>query len=133
MRFVNRLKEWLQEIERRRSSRKAHPGLIAYYWDGAVPAPREVKNISMTGLYLHTNARWYPGTIVTLGLTWAQGDAHPSASADSISVNCKVVRHDKEGVGLRFVSLDQEQRKALMRFMAAATKGRDPVAPSLRT
>src|SRR6185437_10952760 len=65
------LKAWLESLssrERRRAERQEPVHLVAYYWDGAAPAPHEVRDISSTGLYLATNQRWYPGTQVMLSL-----------------------------------------------------------------
>ena len=61
---------WFERLwseERRRGERKALP-LAAYYWDGAAPSPRQVRDISPEGMYLLTEQRWYPNTLVTMTL-----------------------------------------------------------------
>jgi len=42
--------------------------LAAYYWDGAVPVPHEVREVSTQGAYIVTSEKWYPGTIMNLSL-----------------------------------------------------------------
>lgn len=91
--------------ERRRAERRTMPGLVAFYWDGGIPAPRSVREISLTGMYLVTEERWYLGTIVRLVL---QQMETTDADADrSITIQAKAVRWGKDGVGLLF--LPQEQ------------------------
>lgn len=122
MRFVDCLAKWLLPAsDRRRFPRSVLPGLVAYYWEGCLPLPHQIRDISATGLYLNSGGPWYPGTIVTLALTWAHpSDAHPNPGSDSISVDCQVIWHNKQGAGLRFVALDPQQQKSLMRFIAGA-------------
>ena len=43
-------------------------GLAAYYWTGAAPAAHNIKDISSSGLYVVTEERWYPGTLVMMTL-----------------------------------------------------------------
>jgi Flp pilus assembly protein TadG len=95
---------WLERLfsqERRRSKRQEPPHLVAHYWDGGAPLAHSVRDISSTGLYLLTEDRWYPGTLVRISLQRADADdADPDRSR---MVNAKVVRLDKDGVGLEFV------------------------------
>jgi hypothetical protein len=112
MQLVNWLEEWLRgSPERRRAERFHEPGTVAYYWDGSVPLPHEIRDISLTGAYLRTPERWYPGTIVKLALK------SNGARAESIEVCCRVVRHGPDGVGLQFISHEVAQRKGLQRFI----------------
>jgi Flp pilus assembly protein TadG len=101
MKSVNRFLEWLLSRERRRATRQDAPELVAHYWDGAAPMPRDVRDISSTGIYLVTEERWYPGTQVLMTLQI------PSAAENdpdrSILVNAKVVRFGTDGVGLQLV------------------------------
>lgn len=120
--------EWLIGRERRRAERRKTVRLIAHYWDGAAPRGHDIRDISSTGLYLLTEQRWYPGTLVTMSL---QRAGLPDSDPDrSIRVNAKVVRSDSDGVGLAFVTtekhlhdtapgafLDGSDRKALRRFL----------------
>jgi uncharacterized protein (UPF0333 family) len=116
MQLVNRLKEWLRESpERRRAERHEKSGTVAYYWDGSVPLPREIRDISLSGVYLRTPERWYPGTIVKL--TLRSNGAGAGAAGESIEVCCRVVRHGPDGVGLQFISQEVNQRNGLHRFV----------------
>ena len=54
--------EWLFSEDRRRATRYQSLPLVAYYWDGAEPEAHGVLDASLTGLYLLTKQRWYPGT-----------------------------------------------------------------------
>ncbi len=115
--IVNRLKEWvLQPSEKRRAERYYEPGAVAYYWDGSVPVPHEIRDISLTGAYMCTPERWYPGTIVKLALkTQREG---VQGSGESMEVRCRVVRQGPDGVGLQFISREVSERKGLHRFIA---------------
>jgi Flp pilus assembly protein TadG len=93
--------DWLFSQERREGKRRASLPLVAYYWDGAEPVPHAVLNASATGMYLLTQQRWYPGTVVTMTLQRAK--AAPTDPERSIAVNAKVVRAGKDGVGLSYV------------------------------
>lgn len=116
MQLVNRLKEWLRESpERRRAERHEKSGTVAYYWDGSVPLPREIRDISLSGAYLRTLERWHPGTIVKL--TLRSNGAGAGAAGESIEVCCRVVRHGPDGVGLQFISQEVNQRNGLHRFV----------------
>jgi PilZ domain len=127
MKLVTRLAQWLlQPSKRGRSTRYVQPGLVAYYWDGSVSLPHEIRDISSTGAYLSTTERWYPGTVIQLTLRRNQADTRQNAPAEFIIVPCEVVRHDSNGVGLRFIAPDRETRKALKHFI------RDAIASAKR-
>jgi hypothetical protein len=99
-------KNWFNEMllsgERRRAARQKTPRLIAFYWDGAAPAPHNIRDISLTGFYLLTDARWYPGTLITMTLqtTYKSEDG----ARRYIAVQSVVVRADVDGVGLAFAA-----------------------------
>ena len=104
------------------------PGLAAYYWTGGAPAAHQIKDISSTGLYVVTEERWYPGTLVLMTLqNNAFGD---EVEERTICVHSRAIRWGKDGVGLQFV-LQQESkdlavaaadRKALDRFLERLRK-----------
>jgi Flp pilus assembly protein TadG len=93
--------DWLLSEERRQGRRRKSLPLVAYYWDGANPIAHQVRDASPTGLYLMTDHRWYPGTVLAMTLQ------HTGAEADdpqrAISINAKVVRTGEDGVGFEFV------------------------------
>jgi hypothetical protein len=96
----NWLKRWWSP-DPRKAPRDESPGLAAYYWTGAAPKAHNIKDISSTGLYLVTEERWYPGTLVLMTLQDTECD---NAGAEaSISVHSRAVRWGSDGVGLQFV------------------------------
>ena len=107
-------KSWFERLlskkdkDNRRAERKAGPQLIAHYWTGAAPAGQGIQDISATGLYLQTEQRWYPGTIVKIILQ--RTDGLEEDANDSIAVQAKAVRMDSNGVGFAFV-LEKAQPK----------------------
>lgn len=87
--------------------RECLPGLIAYYFTGGTPKPHAVRDISPTGMYIITEERWYPGTVVRVTLT----DRHNPSTERSITVNAKAVRTGSDGVGFEFVLEEREHSK----------------------
>src|SRR5579871_791953 len=94
--------KWIWPRERRHADRKATNALSAFYWDGAEPKPRRVKNVSAEGMYLVTEERWYPNTLITMTLTRTDLDAS-AGPARAVRVTSRVVRHEADGVGLAFL------------------------------
>jgi hypothetical protein len=117
---VSQPKSWLERWwssgsrkapELRKAPREPLPGLAAYYWTGAAPKAHSVRDISSTGLYVVTEERWYPGTLILM--TLQETDEEESAER-SISVHSRAVRWGNDGVGLQFIPQDApEARKGL--------------------
>ena len=68
-----RFKRWLnpsvpKASDRRRAYRRHVPGMVAHYYTGGPPTPHEIADISMTGLYLLTEDRWMPDTMIRMTL-----------------------------------------------------------------
>ncbi len=84
----------------RRAPREAAPGLAAYYWNGAAPEAHGVRDISSSGLYLVTEERWYPGTLVLM--TLQRTECGEEVAERSIAVQSRAVRWGQDGVGLQF-------------------------------
>jgi hypothetical protein len=98
--------------ELRKAPREPLPGLAAYYWTGAAPKAHSVRDISSTGLYVVTEERWYPGTMILM--TLQETDGKDDNAERSISVHSRAVRWGNDGVGLQFIPQDApEARKAL--------------------
>jgi len=92
----------------RKAPRDSFAGLSAYYWTGAAPKAHNVKDISATGMYVVTEDRWYPGTLILITLQDLDD------SQDSISIHSRSVRWGSDGVGLQFIPQDgPEARKGL--------------------
>jgi hypothetical protein len=86
---------------RRLADREHSLPLVAYFWDGGVPRAHSIRDLSSTGLYMLTDQRWYPGTLVTLILQRTMAaDADPHRA---ITLKARVVWSGKDGVGLAFV------------------------------
>jgi uncharacterized protein len=100
----NSLKTWLQNwlsSDRRRAQRQPLPGLVAYYWTGSAPRAYQIADISSSGLYLLTEERWFPGTMVLM--TLQRTDSSGKNLDDFIAVQTRVVRWGSDGLGLAFV------------------------------
>lgn len=94
---------WRQLLgkERRKAERRPVPGLVAYFWDGGPPFPHPVREISLTGMYLLTEERWYLGTVVMMRLQQTETpDGDPN---HSIAVHARAVRWGEDGVGMAFL------------------------------
>jgi len=131
-------RNWLQRWwspDPRKAPREQSPGLAAYYWTGGSPQAHNIKDISSTGLYVVTEERWYPGTLILMTL---QKTVNGEESAErAISVHTRAVRWGKDGVGLQFILPDDAaalhesnrlpdgvDRKELERFLRQLDKGK---------
>ena len=125
--FVRFLR-WLS-TDRRSFKRHPLPGLVSYYWTGGRPQAFHIGDISAGGIYLLTDERWYPGTLILMTLQRTNTDGEDPD--DFISVQTKVTRWGSDGVGLAFlpsnaVDLNSGEnlretgvgKKALLRFIA---------------
>ena len=111
-------------LDRRRGERIVDRSIVAYYWNGSVPLPHRVRDISQTGIYLFTEERWYPGTMLRLTLDFKTGAAiTPGAAApvESTRVWSKVVRFGADGVGFEFMLLKAAERKKMADLIEKAT------------
>jgi len=105
-------RSWLQRWwspDPRKAPRVPTPGLAAYYWNGAAPMAHGIRDISSSGLYVVTEERWYPGTLVLM--TLQRKDTGEEASERSIAVQSRAVRWGPDGVGLQFVLPDENDRR----------------------
>jgi hypothetical protein len=112
----------------RKAPREQAGELAAYYWTGGPPEPHPIRDISSTGLYVVTEERWYPGTLVLMTL---QNPAFGDEVAErTICVHSRAVRWGKDGVGLQFVlqtdmadtSMAAADRRALDKFLQRLRK-----------
>lgn len=124
-------KNWLERWwspDPRKAPRESALGLAAYYWTGATPQPHSIRDISSSGLYVVTEERWYPGTLVLM--TLQKQDSGETAEEHSILVHSRAVRWGNDGMGLQFVlaeswnprtdggqPVNAVSRKALDRFL----------------
>jgi uncharacterized membrane protein (UPF0127 family) len=97
------LERWLSP-DPRKAPREQFEGLTAFYWTGASPQAHAIRDISATGIYIITEERWYPGTLVLMTLT-ATGEDDKTEER-SIVIQSRAVRWGSDGVGLKFVLPD---------------------------
>jgi uncharacterized protein len=101
-------KNWFQKLissppaDPRRAPRLEIPWLGAYFFTGGKPVAYTIRDISATGMYVITEERWYPGTVIRVTLT----DRRQPTRDRSFTINAKVVRPANDGVGLQFVLND---------------------------
>jgi len=103
--------------ELRKSPRETVPGVAAYYWTGATPSAHSVRNISYTGMYVVTEERWYPGTLILMTIR-PEGCGGQEGVECSIAVQSRAVRWGSDGVGFQFILQDAP----------AAGRGEHPLA-----
>ncbi len=88
--------------DRRVSDRLDTTDLIAYFFTGSMPEPRhEIRDFSSTGIYVVTDQRFYPGTLVSITLQKANEVA--KGAERTVFVQCQVMRTGEDGLGLKFV------------------------------
>ncbi|WP_109486340.1 PilZ domain-containing protein [Occallatibacter savannae] len=102
--FRSKFRQWLHPTsspsDRRRAGRRYVPGMVAHYFTGGAPRPKNVADISMSGMYLLTEDRWMPGTMIQMTLQ------KPCASGEkkqSINVLSRIVRRGSDGVAAEFI------------------------------
>jgi len=100
----SKLRHWLNSgsspSDRRRSIRRYVPGMVAHYFTGGAPKPKDVADISMSGMYLLTDDRWMPGTMIQMTL---QKPCSLGEKKQSINVLSRIIRRGSDGVAVEFV------------------------------
>lgn len=125
--ILKELKKWLRgDSDRRGEPRRAASAITAFYYAGGTPSPHQLRDISLSGIYLYTEQRWYLGTLVRFALQTgrvapAQKDQVPSFSA--VMVWAKVIRHGQDGVGLEFVDLTAKEKAGLKALIETSLTG----------
>ena len=92
---------WLRWLASDSAKRYPLPGLVAYYWTGGTPKACSVSNISSSGIYILTDVRWMPGSVIPM--TLQRVNAAEKAPEDWIAVVTQVIRTGPDGLGLAFV------------------------------
>lgn len=104
----NWLERWWSP-DPRKAPRIMAPGLAAYYWNGAAPMAHGIRDISSSGVYVVTEERWYPGTLLLI--TLQRTDCGKEVAERTIAVQSRAVRWGPDGVGLRFILSDDEDER----------------------
>jgi uncharacterized membrane protein (UPF0127 family) len=104
----NWLERWWSP-DPRKAPRIPVQGLAAYYWNGSAPVAHSVRDLSSSGLYVITEERWYPGTLVLM--TLQRADFGDEMAERSISVQSRAVRWGPDGVGLQFILHDKKDKQ----------------------
>lgn len=120
---VDPIRNWFKRLwssDARKAPRQPAPRLAAYYWNGSVPSAHDIRDVSSTGLYLLTEDRWYPGTLILM--TLQDIDDTENGAKPVISVRVRAVRWGNDGVGLQFVLAEDEgvgeaNKRRLKRFL----------------
>lgn len=98
--WFGRFLRWLS-TDRRSAKRYPLPGLVAYYWTGGNPEAFHIGDISASGIYLLTDERWFPGTMILMTLQRTNTDGEDPD--DYIAIQTRVTRWGSDGLGLSFV------------------------------
>jgi PilZ domain len=118
MHVMERIKSWLRGPQGDRLPDGLERLLAAYYWDGAVPVPHEVRKVSAQGAYIVTSEKWYPGTIMDLSLEYnAQPAGTNPAPKVALGVRSRVVSHGPDGLSVEFVCVNRRERQELVKFL----------------
>lgn len=116
---------WRQFQDRRIATRFSGGRAVVYYWDGSVPHPHPIRDISQAGVFVYTSERWYIGTMLHLTIdlvTESTVDGSRSEVTESMKVWSKVVWHAEDGVGFQFIIGKAEDRKKMADLVDAVSK-----------
>ena len=122
--MLDRMRRWLlqENEEARRAPRSPQPEVIVHYWAGSATGGREVRDISDSGAYIFTEERWYPGTIIRVGVE-GQRMTVPGIGARipvaSICLASRVMRQGPDGVAVEFIYRNNPEREEFRKFLAA--------------
>ena len=107
----SKFKQWLNPSsspsDRRRTTRRYVPGMVAHYFTGGAPKPHNIADISMSGMYLLTDDRWMPGTMIQMTL---QKPCSQGEKKQSINVLSRIVRRGSDGIAAEFVMSEAVSR-----------------------
>lgn len=107
--FVTFSEPGSETAERRSAKRQPANNFFAYRWNGSKLTQEAVKDITSAGLYILTDERWQPDTLLSLTLQ-RQGPLERNPEY-RIEVEAKVVRCGEDGVGLAFVLSDDAESR----------------------
>jgi hypothetical protein len=124
---MNSLREVFEKITRtdtKRAARQTAHGFVAHYWSGAAARRDDIKDISSTGLYLLTEERWLPGTVIAL--TLQMRSPLEEISERRITIRAKTVRWGEDGVGFSFVLPEDNEARPWKFLLESAAEQSEP-------
>ena len=124
MKSLGDVVETLARPEIKRAERRPADGFVAHYQIGESARQDDIKNISSTGLFLLTEERWVPGTIVSL--TLQMQSPLEEISERQITVQAKTVLWGEDGVGFSFVLPDAPDAKPWKFLLEVAAEQSKP-------
>jgi len=136
MGWMNDLKRGLQQLSKPmqpRAERRTASSLAARLGSDSASTPAGIKDISASGIYMFTGKRLPTGELITL--TLEEKGASENSSEHKFSVDARVARQGKDGIGLSFVlppGLDSDLWGVLVRNIVVLTN-RDQIAHMFRT
>jgi|SRR5579871_3942245 len=124
--------DWLGGLLRaERLERYPGTGILAYFWDGSAPIGHTIKDISLSGAFIHATQRWYPGTILDIALREVKFPTSKTAGeAVLCSLRCKVIWHGTDGMGVAFIVSNPAEKLALKKLVSLTherTTGWEPI------
>jgi len=108
----------------RRAARRPAPGLAAFHGSGTDQKQDQIRDISAAGIYLVTDERWEPGTVIPL--TLQPKDEVLEIARRQITLQAKAVRTGNDGIGLCFVPPNELDMDAWVRLMDSAVNESEP-------
>ena len=122
----SRIRAWIaRALDQRRSVRRSVP-LQAYYWYGGLTRPHEIREISATGAYVITDAKWYAGTIINMTLQPRRDYSSNGHGPDDTRVIAgRVIRLEPEGMAVEFLHEDEAHRRDFEAFLAGVHSAAD--------
>ena len=124
MSFLKDVFEKLTPANFKRAERKPAQGFVAHHESDSVAHRDDIKDISSTGLYLLTQERWLPGTVVSL--TLQMKSPLEEVSQRRITVQAKAVRWGDDGVGLSFALPDDPDSLHWRSLLQSAAEQSEP-------
>ncbi len=119
------LLKWLGRVfsDRRWYDRIVPSDVTAFYWEGGRSTRHTVRDISLSGAYLEAELRFYVGTLLMLTLQRGADLENPVAC---VTVPCEIVRHGADGMGVKFMLTNREERWGVRQIVEPAR----PSSPS---
>ena len=124
MKSLREVFEKLSRPDTKRAERRAAHGFVAHYWSGNAARQDDIKDISSTGLYLLTEERWLPGTVISLSLQMKS--PLEEISERRITLRAKIVRWGDDGVGFSFVLPDDSEARPWKFLLESAAEQSEP-------